>query len=130
MTDFRDRAVTVLGVLGVCALGAAALGAWFVFAVCCWAFLGVSFLIGVAATFRRRAALWVLLIGLVHVALLAAMDRVGPEERILGLPAGWALLVFGIWTAGIMPNLLFSRVFDRWVLTSEAIEKVLAAKRR
>jgi hypothetical protein len=130
VTDFRDGAVKALGVLGLGALAAAAVGAWFAFAVCCWAFLGLSFLIGVAPASRRRATLWVVLIGLVHVGLLAAMALVGPEERILGLPAGWALLVFGIWTAGIVPNLLFSRIFDRWVLTPEAIDRVLAAKRR
>lgn len=130
MTAFRDGAVKVLGVLGVCALAAAAVGAWFVFAICCWAFLGTAFLIGVAPEARRRAMLWVVLIGLVHVGLLTAMALVEPEERILGLPAGWVLLVFGIWTVGVLPNLFFSRIFDRWVLTPEAIDRVLAAKRR
>lgn len=130
MTAFRDGAVKALGVLGVCALAAAAGGAWFAFAVCCWALLGVLFLIGVAPASRRSAAFWVLLIGLVHVGLLTAMTLVGPQDRIWGLPAGWALLVFGIWTAGIVPNLLFSRIFDRWVLPPDAIDKVLAAKRR
>ncbi|MDA0205280.1 MAG: hypothetical protein O2795_08030 [Acidobacteria bacterium] len=130
MTEFRDGAVKALGALGVCALAAATVGAWFVFAVCCWAFLGVAFLIGVAPASRRAATRWVVLIGLVHVGLLVAMTLVGPEERFLGLPAGWALLVFGIWTAGIVPNLFFSRIFDRWVLTPEAIDRVLATKRR
>lgn len=128
--EFRDRAVKLLGVLGVCALGAAAAGAWFAFAVCCWAFLGLSFLIGVTPAYRRSAARWVVLIGWVHVALLAAMTLVSSQERILGLPAGWALLVFGIWTAGILPNLFFAWIFDRWVLTPEAIDRVLAAKGR
>lgn len=126
--EFRDGAVKALGLLGLCALAAAVMGAWFAFAVCCWAFLGMSFLIGVAKASRRKAAVWVVLIGMVHVALLTAMSLLGPEERILGLPAGWALLVFGIWTAGIVPNLFFSRIFESWVLTPEAIEKVLAAK--
>jgi hypothetical protein len=130
VTAFRDGAIKVIGILGVCALAAAAADAWFAFAVCCWAFLGAAFLIGVAPKSRRRAMFWVLLIGLVHVGLLTAMALVGPQERILGLPAGWVLLVFGIWAAGILPNLFFSRIFDRWVLTPEAVDRVLAAKRR
>jgi hypothetical protein len=117
----------------VAALALGWLGYAAAFGFAAWAALAAAFAIGYGPHWRQPfVAGMLLLVFAVFSALLAGMvwldDPEGQLRLIGGLPAATALLVYGIWPAGLLAGLLYVLAFDRWVLPPGALERVRAAR--
>ena len=114
----------------VAAVLAAALAALLRFPVNDWLSFGIAvcalLVLGLALGFGRVRPSLLLLFG-AYVALLAAMARLADSPRlILGLPAGTALLVYGIWPMPLVAGLLYGLWFRSSVLPEDRLQKFLA----
>ena len=115
-----------MGLVALAAIGLAFLNQWLQFGILTWLMMALAMAIGFGPEYRRPPILAAIIaIFLVYSALLlllAGLDNPGePARLILGFPAATAVLVFGIWPAGVMAGLLYGLVFQRSVLPEEKL---------
>jgi hypothetical protein len=131
MSHFTDRVVAVIAVCCALAIVLAFLRQWLLFGLSIWLLITMGLALGFGRATRHRSILATLaFILLAYVALLLGMawlhDPTGAPDLVLGLPIGAALLVYGIWPLSLVPTVLVTVMFDRWVLRVDQVEALVA----
>jgi len=131
MGDYTDRIVLTVCLLSVLGVGLSLLDQWFWFGVVNWLLITAGLGLGYGRQSRHKPVLlglMAILLGytLLFVALVWSHNPQGSLRLVLGFPAATALFIYGIWPFGVVASILYAVVFDRFVLSKDKLEKVLA----